>query len=212
MGFTGLGPPPLPGHGGMMPPPPPGAPPIFPGGPPPPPAHPRSILGKIYPGMDSKTLMQRNWNNPRTSAPYNWRDKLRVPSRRKSESDLEVLHENDSSASWLSNHLSPNESRRKLVALWKYHGLQNEEEDNSSSHNRVNDPRRDLGTKLGQTAEEYLGLNLYEDTPHAMFIGHLLDTIEGLRAERNWMESVLTKPPPIRPPPPLVCRSMPRPD
>ena len=208
------GPPPPPGPGPVGPPPP--APPInqfagpapFPGGPPPPPAHPRSILGRAHPGMDLRTMVQRNWNNPQSSAPYNWRGKLRVPTRRKSETDLEGSPEDDPSSSWLSNYLRPYEVRRRLMAGWKFHGVQNDGQDEFSLQHKGNDPRQDLGTKLGRTAEEYLGLNLYEDTPHSMFVGYLLDTIEILRAERNWMENLLTTPPPLRPPPPMVCSTM----
>jgi hypothetical protein len=68
----------------------------------------------------------------------------------------------------------------------------------------------DLGAELGHAAERSFGLDLYDDNPQSLFISYLLDTIEKIRYERDFMESLLTQPivqptpPPRAPPPPPV--------
>ena len=161
-----------------------------------------SILAKIRPGRDLRTLYLETWSDKSRYATYNWPDKLRVATRRKSESNLDIYRET-SDDSVISQYLPPNASKRRLVARWKTAGHQIEQESEGGPFQRPVDdrPSRDMGANLGRMSERHLGLDLYDDSPQSMFFSHLLDTIEALRAERNFYEDLLIRPQIIRPPP-----------
>jgi hypothetical protein len=170
------------------------------------PPAPTSILAKITPGKDSRTLFQETWSDRPRLASYNWRDKLRITSRRKSESDLAIYRGTDHD-SRISQHLPPNASNRRLVANWKLAGHQMEEKSDGVLSRRIGDgrPMRETGAYLGRMAERHLGLDLYEDSQQSMFFSHLIDVIEALRAERDFLNDLLTRPQEVRPlprPPP----------
>lgn len=154
------------------------------------------------PGRDLRTVYRETWSDKPRYATYNWRDKLRMTTRRKSESNLDIYPEKNKD-SWISQHLPPNASTRSLVKSWQLAGHQIEQESEEGLPQKTDDhhPLRDLGANLGRVAEGHLGLNLYDDSPQSMFFCHLLDTIEALRAERNFYENLLTRPQVIRPPP-----------
>jgi hypothetical protein len=170
------------------------------------PPAPTSILAKITPGKDLRTLFQETWSDRPRLASYNWRDKLRITSRRKSESDLAIYRGTDHD-SRISQHLPPNASNRRLVANWKLAGHQMEEKSDGVLSRRIGDgrPMRETGAYLGRMAERHLGLDLYEDSQQSMFFSHLIDVIEALRAERDFLNDLLTRPQEVRPlprPPP----------
>jgi hypothetical protein len=145
-------------------------------------------------------MYRDTWSDPTRFASYNWRDTLRITGRRKSESDLGHSREKDDD-SWISQHLPPNASRTSLVNTWKMAGLKIKQNNSGNLPLKSFDNQPHLGAILGRAAEAHLGLDLYGNTQQSMFVRYLLDTIEAIRAERNFLEGVLTEPRPIRGPP-----------
>ena len=188
-------PPPAVDIGRPIPPPPP----YLPGMQPPAPTfHPNSILGKIRPRSNMPMLYADFRSYQAHSASHNWRHKLRVTGRRKSESDLYGQLDHNS---WIPQHLLPTASMRQLVQSWKKAGFDIKKTRPGVLAPKDND-EGELGATLGRTAEKYLGLDLYDNTPQSMFFSYLLDTIEAIRAEKNFLLDLLTKPQEIRPLPP----------
>ena len=179
-------PPPLPQTVDLRRPPPP----ALPGPRPPPTFHPNSILGKIRPGSNMSTLYAGLRSDQANSASYNWRNKLRITGRRKSESDLYGKLDHNS---WVSQHLPPTASMRQLVRGWKMTRFDIEKTRPGGLAPKDND-EGELGATLGRTAEKYLGLDLYDNTPQSMFFSYLLDALEAIRTERNFLLDLLTKP------------------
>jgi hypothetical protein len=157
---------------------------------------------------------RETWSDRQQFAPYNWRDKLRVTGRRKSESDLGFRCATDDD-SVISQHLPPNTSSRRLVSTWKLTGLATSSKVAETSSRRIEGtgPLQELEATLGRTAETFLGLDLHDNTPQSMFFSNLLDTIAALRAERDFLTGLLTRPQEIRPqlptPPPAAPNSQP---
>jgi hypothetical protein len=153
------------------------------------------------PGRDLRTLYRETWSDRPRFASYNWRDRLRTTGRRKSESNLDIYRETNED-SRISQHLPPNASKRMLVKSWKLAGHQIEQKSGMLSQRTGNDqPMQAIGATLGRMAERHLGLDLYSDTPQSMFVSHLLDTIEALHAERDFLEDLLLRPQEVRQPP-----------
>ncbi|KAH8591640.1 P-loop containing nucleoside triphosphate hydrolase protein [Bisporella sp. PMI_857] len=59
-----------------------------------------------------------------------------------------------------------------------------------------------FGATIGRAVEDQLRIDLHSDSPQALVIGYLLDTIEGIRAERNFLDDLLTRPHALGLPPP----------
>jgi hypothetical protein len=162
---------------------------------------PSSILAGIKPGGELTMMYRDTWSDPTRFASYNWRDTLRITGRRKSESDLGHYRE-EGDDSWISQHLPPNASRRTLVHNWKTGGLNIKQNKSGNLPLKGSNNQPNLGATLGQAAEAHLGLDLYHgNTQQSMFVGYLLETIEAIRAERDFLKDLLTRPWPIRPPP-----------
>jgi hypothetical protein len=101
-------------------------------------------------------------------------------------------------------------SKRKIVAGWR-RGVPGADFTKGPIPAHQHIPNQffpDLTAELGRAAERSFGLDLYDDNPQSLFISYLLDTIEFIRYERNFMESLLTQPivRPAPPPPPSVPR------
>lgn len=178
----------------------------------PPHPHSTSILAKAMPGTNLHQLYRKALPEQSRLDTYNWRAQLRIPTRRKSESDLGPQREtNDKSP--LSQHLLPSSSKRELVQAWKFAGTEfGQKRDAVGTRRRVGEQsHRALGVTLAQTAESHLGLNLYDDSAQSLFYRHLIDTIEGLRSERNFLASLLTTPQETPPPPAPLKKPEPKP-
>jgi hypothetical protein len=199
------------------PPPPPPPPPDIPRSPfdslyrpprpPPPPGihrHPRpptesihpqnSLMEKILPSSTLQSLFVQNWNNPRVSEPYIWRDRLRVTGRRKSESSLDNHRQEEGNSPSVYRNLPPDMSKRTILAGWRRRapGADMTKGPIPAHEHIPNQFFPDLTTELGRAAERSFGLDLYDDNPQSLFISYLLDTIEFIRYERNFMESLDT--------------------
>lgn len=161
---------------------------------------PSSILAEIKPGSDLTTMYRNAGSDPTRFVSYIWRDTLRITGRRKSESDLGHYRE-EGNDSWIpvSQHFVPTASRRDIVSSWKTVGLNTKQNNSGSLSLKDSNNQPNLGATLGQAAEAHLGLDLYHgNTQQSMFVGYLLDTIEAIRAERNFLRDMLTRPRPIR--------------
>jgi hypothetical protein len=88
----------------------------------------------------------------------------------------------------------------RLVNTWKNFVPEIKQNKSGNTPFKSFDDRPHLGATLGRAAETHLGLDLYGNSQQSMFIKYLLDTIEAIRAERNFLEEILTGPQPIRPP------------
>jgi hypothetical protein len=194
------------------PPGPPGPPvpiPMNGGGPPLPPqksAQP-SLLNKIRPGNTLHGLFAQNWSNAEISGPYRWRERLRVTGRRKSESNLDDYRQKKARSPLLSQHPQQHVSSRNIVSGWRLKGRSTAQMEGAiPASNVANQSFQHLGAELGRVAERSFGLDLLDDSSQSLFIGFLLDTIEGLRYERNFMENLLMRPiaQPVRPPSPVA--------
>ena len=182
--------------------PPPGARSLYP---------PNSLLGQIAPNNSLQNLFVQNWNNTRIAEPYMWRDRLRITGRRKSESSLDHHRREVANSPSVYHNLPPDISKRKMLASWRRR-VPDAVQTNESifAHEHIpNQSFPDLTAELSRAAERSFGLDLYGDNPQSLFISYLLDSIEFLRYERNFMESLLTQPiirpaPPAPPPPPFA--------
>jgi hypothetical protein len=170
-------------------------------------------MGQMLPNSTLQSLFMQNWSNPRVSEPYIWRDRLRVTGRRKSESSLENHRQGEGNSPSVYRNLPPDMSKRKTLAGWKriVPGAILTKGPIPDHEHIPNQFFPDLTAELGRAAERSFGLDLYDDNPQSLFISYLLDTIEFIRYERNFMESLLTQPI-VRPaPPPPPPPSMPSP-
>jgi hypothetical protein len=100
---------------------------------------------------------------------------------------------------------------RRLVTAWKTTGLATPRKVSEKASRKGDnaEPRRELETNLARTVETFLGLDLYDDTPQSMFFSNMLDTIAALRAERDFLAGVLTRPQALRVPPPPKATDVP---
>ncbi|KAL3423909.1 hypothetical protein PVAG01_05656 [Phlyctema vagabunda] len=172
-------------------------------------AHPRSLLSKVLPGVDINAKFLCNDGSLPGFETYNWREKLRPTSRRRSEADLDTVYKRDTKANWLPHDGLNYNSRQQLVQGWMRTAKSSEssQPDHSPQRSIESHTEQNLAAILGRAAENELGLDLYDNSRQSMFIGSLLDTIETLRAERHFMEYLLKSPlqapqPPQPPKPP----------
>ena len=158
--------------------------------------HPRSIAAGKTNGKHLTAMFLDTFSDKKHYAPYNWRHKLRITGRRKSESNLDTSYwEHDNS---ISQIFPLNLSRKRLVESWIRADVERKPEIDTGtthqmSHNAAQ-PAPEIGLHLSQTAEKYLGVDLYDNTPVSLFYGHLLDTIEVIRAERDFLVDLLVRP------------------